>query len=281
MPEHVVESAWLAHGPFAFWLVAALKPATFAELGTHNGFSYFVFCEAATRLHLDTRTFAIDTWAGDDHAGFYGDDIFDLVVRVNTERYTSRSTLLRGYFDDFAGKFEDGTIDLLHIDGRHGYDDARHDFESWLPKMSDRGVVLFHDIAEHDHGFGVWQLWDDVAARYPSFAFEHSHGLGVISVGPIIDPALQSLFDATVEETTLIREFYSARGQRVEAAYGLLREREQLRAAVVESDRRAFDSRKELAGVLNSIAWKSTVPLRWVTSKLPPALRLRMRGTGR
>lgn len=281
MPEHLVESAWLGHGSFAFWLIGALAPSTLVELGTHNGFSYFAFCEAANRLNIDMRAFAIDTWAGDDHAGFYGEDIFDLVVRVNSERYGARSTLLRGYFDDFVADFEDGTIDLLHIDGRHGYDDARHDFESWLPKMSERGVVLFHDIAEHDNGFGVWQLWDEVAVAHPSFSFAHSHGLGVIAVGSEVDPALRSLFEADADETARIREFYSARGSRIEAAYGLLRERAQLQAALAESDKRAFDTRNELAGVLNSIAWKSSAPLRWLIARVPRSVRLRLRGTAR
>ena len=278
MPEHVVESAWLGHGPFAFWLMASARPRVLAELGAHNGFSYFAFCEAAERLRLSTRTFAIDTWQGDDHAGFYTEEIYDLVSRVNTEHYADDSTLLRGYFDDFVDTFDDGSIDLLHIDGRHSYEDAKHDFESWLPKLSDRGLVLFHDIAEHERGFGVWKLWDEVAARYPSFAFEHSHGLGVISVGPSVPSALRPLFDADEDETVRIRNFYSARGDRVIAAYSLLLEREQLRAALVESHRQLFDSRNELIGAHNSIAWKSSAPLRWVIRHVPAGIRLRLRG---
>jgi hypothetical protein len=278
MPEHVVESAWLGHGPFAFWVMAAVRPRVLAELGTHNGFSYFAFCEAAERLHLHTRTFAIDTWEGDDHAGFYTEDIYEMVSRVNAERQGHDSTLLRGYFDDFLESFDAGSIDLLHIDGRHGYDDAKHDFESWLPKLSEAGIVLFHDIAEHERGFGVWKLWAEVAATYPSFSFEHSHGLGMIAVGPDVPRALQPLFQADAAETTRIRDFYSGRGERVVAAYSLLLEREQLRIALVESDRQLQAGRHELNGLRNSVAWKSSAPLRWVIGRIPPGTRLRMRG---
>ena len=68
-PDHLPASAWLTHAPFAFWLVDALRPKLFVELGTHHGFSYFAVCQAIARLGLGTAAFAVDTWRGDDHAG--------------------------------------------------------------------------------------------------------------------------------------------------------------------------------------------------------------------
>ena len=52
-PAHIVTSAWLEHAPFAFWLVDAVRPRSVVELGTHHGFSCFVFAEAVKRLGLD------------------------------------------------------------------------------------------------------------------------------------------------------------------------------------------------------------------------------------
>jgi hypothetical protein len=286
-PSHVVESAWLEHGPFAFWIVNALKPRVLAELGTHNGYSYFAFCEAISRLHLETNAFALDTWKGDDHAGFYGEDVFDLVTAVNEREYAEFSTLLRGYFDASLHLFADGSIDLLHIDGRHGYEDVKHDFESWLPKMSERGVVLFHDIAEHQTDFGVWKLWEEVAERYPSFAFEHGHGLGVAAVGEDVPAAISSLFSASDSDAEGIRAFYHQRGVIIDRVWAEQVARAELRAALASVEQQLVTANEaaaeaeakrsavavELAAVLDSAAWKSTAPARWIGSRIPAPMR--------
>ena len=158
-PAFRPESAWIDHGPFAFWLIQALRPRTLVELGTHGGYSYFVFCQAIKSLNLDTRCFAVDTWQGDEHAGFYSEDFFNRVSDHNAAHYGSFSRLVRATFDAALAHFSDGAIDLLHIDGRHFYEDVKHDFEAWKPKLSDRAVVLFHDTNVRERDFGVFRLW--------------------------------------------------------------------------------------------------------------------------
>lgn len=221
MPRHVVESAWLEHAPFAFWLVSAVRPDSIVELGTHNGFSYFAFSEAVVRLGLPTRTYALDSWQGDDQAGFYGDDVYEKVRAVNEAEFSEFSTLLRGYFDDSLDAIDDASVDLLHIDGRHGYDDVRHDFEAWLPKLTQRGVVIFHDTAERQEGFGVWKFWAEIRTAYPSFEFEHGHGLGVLAVGPQVSPKLAAFFEAATTHSDAIRATYAELGANVSRQYTL------------------------------------------------------------
>src|SRR5438445_627722 len=80
-------SAWLEHAPFAFWLIDAHRPQTLVELGTHYGFSYLCFCQEVLELDLTTRCFAVDTWHGDAHALFYGDEVFSDFQGYHDPRY--------------------------------------------------------------------------------------------------------------------------------------------------------------------------------------------------
>lgn len=178
-----VDSAWYSHVPFGHWVVAAAQPHILVELGTHAGVSYFAFCEAVARLQLDTRCLAIDTWEGDLHSGFYGHEIFTDLKEVHDARYGAFSELLRTTFDNGLSYVSDGSVDLLHIDGRHLYEDVRHDFLTWKPKLSPRAVVLFHDTNVRERDFGVWRLWNELSQSYPSFELLHGHGLGVVAVG--------------------------------------------------------------------------------------------------
>lgn len=213
-PEHVVTSAWWEHAPFAFWLMDALRPRSVMELGTHFGFSMFAFAEAARRLGLPTRLYALDSWTGDDQAGYYGDEVFASVAATAARDYPGAIELVRGYFADSRERFQPSSIDLLHIDGRHGYEDAKDDYLRYVDLVRDGGVVLFHDIAERSEGFGVWRLWEEVSVGRPAFAFEHGHGLGVLAVGEAA-PALRPLFDCDALIAGQIRSDFARLGRRV------------------------------------------------------------------
>src|ERR1700736_2041178 len=130
-PSRIKLSAWVEHIPFAFWIIEASRPGCFVELGAHSGTSYAAFCQAVQALGLETKCYAIDTWKGDVQTGFYGDDIFADVAAHNQEFYSGFSSLIRSSFDEALQYFEDGSIDLLHIDGCHSYEAVRHDFDQW------------------------------------------------------------------------------------------------------------------------------------------------------
>ena len=265
-PERIAASAWMGHTPFAMWLVSALRPRLVVELGTYTGVSYCAFCQAVKELKLNARCYAVDTWRGDQQTGVYGEEVFDELRRHHDARYSDFSALINSTFDEALARFTDHSIDLLHIDGAHQYENAKHDFESWLPKLSDRGIALMHDIDERGPGFGVFQLWQELKTKYPAFEFHHEHGLGVLAVGPNISENLCPLFSLSKEEADAVRRTFDVLGQRVSAARDLdesARRYEGLAREISARDR-VID---ELAGqhsllqnsrteILNSRSWR-------------------------
>ncbi|CAN5713899.1 hypothetical protein BH11VER1_BH11VER1_26520 [soil metagenome] len=209
-------SAWLEHIPFALWLVEHHRPKIIVELGVHTGPSYCAFCQAVLELRLDSKCYGIDTFGGDLHAGYYDSSILAELRAYHDPRYAKFSTLVQSSFENALEQFEDGTIDLLHIDGLHHYEAVRHDFESWLPKLSHRAIVLFHDTRVHERDFGVFRLWAELQTAYPSFEFFHEHGLGVLAVGKQQTPDMEGIFSNTNKEHhASIREFFSVLGVRL------------------------------------------------------------------
>lgn len=217
-------SAWYEHGSFASWLMATQRPASFVELGSHWGFSYFAFCQSAQKNKILVRCHAVDTWQGDEHAGNYGQNVFAAVSAQNQKHYAGFSQLIRTTFEAAAETFANGSIDLLHIDGLHTYAAVKHDFLTWLPKMSPRGVVLFHDSNVRERDFGVWQLWAELTPQYPHFEFLHGHGLGVLAVGHEVAPELQALcaVPAGSETAAQIQNFYAQLGANISVRAQLL-----------------------------------------------------------
>jgi hypothetical protein len=233
-------SAWWGHVPFAHWLVTALRPGLIVELGTQNGVSFSSFCEAMQRGHIVGRCFAIDTWKGDEQTGFYDDTVYQNLFGFIQSRYGAFAELVRLSFDEALPCFDEGSIDLLHIDGLHTYEAVKSDFENWLPKLSDRAVVLFHDTNVRQNDFGIWKLWDEIRERYPSFEFLHGHGLGVAAVGKNVPKPIVKLSEMEEAKRTVIQDRFAQLGARWIAA----------------------DSAVQLSAIYRSTSWRLTKPLR-------------------
>ena len=205
-------------------MVAFLRPARIVELGTHFGESYFGLCQAVLENDVPCRCFAVDTWQGDRHSGFYGEEVFDEVDAYNRANYSSFSTLLRCTFEEALPGFTDLSIDLLHIDGLHTYEAVSHEFHSWLPKVRPGGIILLHDIVGRGKDFGVWKFWEEISASFESFEFHHQSGLGVVRVpGPPLPdhPFFRALFTPESCSEEKLRRYYVGLSDQLEYGVGL------------------------------------------------------------
>lgn len=207
-------SAWSELIPTLFCIFVINRPRRFVELGTHNGVCFFAACQISKSNDLATECVAVDNWVGDPHASFHSKEIFENFAS-NIRRYYPSQYYIRSNFDQALSCFDPGSIDLLHIDGYHTYAAVRHDFETWLPMMSDEGVIMFHDINVHGREFGVWRFWSELEEKYPSFSVHHSHGLGIICLGkvPTALSELISLINDVPEVQKALRVFLQESGK--------------------------------------------------------------------
>ena len=305
-------TAWAGHIPFAFFIVSLLKPKILVELGVHAGGSYNAFCQAVRELKLDTKCYGVDTWRGDKHTGTYEEELYDQVVQYHRENY-SFSTLLKKTFNEALENFSDQSIDLLHIDGCHTYEAVKKDFNTWLPKMKNDGVVIFHDICERSDDFGVWRFWEELKAKYNTIEMAHSHGLGVAFLGyknaeveqfasqfnqesftKLLFEKMGNLFKENTELTAhnkglqeAVNQYYQELEQRnhelIAQAQELNQKEQELiktREALAVRDRELEHMSRQVNEMINSVSWKVTVPLRavgqWVRKvrKSSPQIRL-------
>ncbi len=209
---------WVEHIPFIFYLIPTLKPRLIVELGTHSGNSFFAICQAIKENGLQTKCYAVDTWLGDKHTGYYYEDVYTSVAKHQQENYPDNTVLLRMTFNEALTLFENKRIDLLHIDGLHTYEGVKQDFENWLPKLSEKAIVLFHDTRIKMKDFGVWRFWDEVSKKYPSFEFYHGCGVGVLAVGNEVPPAVLHFITDT-HNSSEHRQFFEEEGKKVYKLY--------------------------------------------------------------
>ena len=279
LPVKFGESAWYQHVPFAYWLIEQMKPKSFMELGVHNGVSYFAFCEAARQLNLNSKFIAVDNWVGDTQAGLFDTSVFNNLV-LNHKKYENFSTFMKSNFKEALSKIEDNSIELIHIDGFHSYNQVKNDYNFAFEKVNkENGIILLHDVNEYQITFGVNEFFSELEIKFRTFKFNHGHGLGVVLIGSNIDPNLiEMLVTDNTELKNGFRKYFEVLGQRCE----LYASNIQLKEIMIEqknllhqntkkiedllknNDAIKIESEKQIYQLTNSISWRLTQPLRYL-----------------
>lgn len=180
-------SPWSGHRRFGYDLISYYQPEIVVELGSFYGCSAFAFMQAIRDNHLNTRMYPVDLWeAGDSFTLHdYEQDIYSFFVRVKEKEFSDINVeMLKMTFDSANKLFEEKSIDILHIDGSHAYEDVKHDFELWLSKVKDHGIILFHDVSEqllYGETLGSCRFWKEIQEKYEyTVEMQFSWGLGVL-----------------------------------------------------------------------------------------------------
>jgi Methyltransferase domain/Glycosyl transferase family 2 len=257
---------WTDHIPFIFALAALERPRRFVELGTLRGSSFLAFCQAARQAGFESEAIAVSAWSVDPENEAAYRTAFD-DFRFIASKYDDFASWLKMDHAEAALRFDEGSVDLLHLDGFRDYDALKSVLDTWLPKVSSRGVLLLHDTNSHGQDFGVWRVWEELRERFPTLEFRHGQGLGVACVGdgatgPVArlaswvesDPEMRTLFQHHFEQLGRMsaelfsRRFDMARSDNRGRSEGLKAEeltwlRQELASAKTENE--------DLRGLLN------------------------------
>jgi MMP 1-O-methyltransferase len=110
------------------------------EIGSWKGKST-ICLGLGSRAGRGVRIFAVDP-----HADYRHGEFKDNVERAGIGDLV---TPVKGLSQQVASDF-DQPIELLFVDGSHEEELVREDFDKWVPKVVEGGVVAFHDTTWHD-----------------------------------------------------------------------------------------------------------------------------------
>ncbi len=190
IPTGLADSAWLLHG-----LVRSLKPENCVEIGSACGHSTCLI-GLALKQNLRGRL-----WAVDPHEPTLWND--GRPQNTFNSYDTLRRNLGRAGVADYVEIVRHRTvaavpalparIDFAFIDGDHSYEGVKQDWEILLPRMTEFGVVIFHDTMWDRHvddpvyrrwrreGMGVPRFMEELrTAGYPLITVDQNWGLTLV-----------------------------------------------------------------------------------------------------
>jgi predicted O-methyltransferase YrrM len=165
-----------------------LKPKTILEIGTARGGTLFLFCQAAPET---AEIVSLDLPYGKNGGGFpkWKEPVYQLFARSG-----QRLTLLRAnsHLEESRKRVEHAVsgkkFDFILIDADHSYDGVKRDFDLYSPLLSERGIVVLHDILPNrfDPEIDVHRFWRDVSAAHQCEEIIDDYQQGCLGIGIVI-----------------------------------------------------------------------------------------------
>ena len=124
----------------------------FLEIGFHAGFTNTIL----KKIFNFQEIVAIDIIDGPVNGSAFRANLrfknLTLICNDSTSQYSI----------DIASKL--GPFDLIFIDGNHDYEIAKKDFENYKEMISNKGVIVLHDIKSMVHE-GLPRLWNEITSK--------------------------------------------------------------------------------------------------------------------
>jgi hypothetical protein len=128
----------MTHDELALLCRFARSASSIAELGCFKGRSL----GAMGLSNPKAKLYGID-WFGDmSHRNYEGSTLEE--TKANLDRLGVAAEIFVGTTDEVAERF-DRTIDLLHVDAGHSYEECMNDLNNYTPKIAPGGAVCIHD----------------------------------------------------------------------------------------------------------------------------------------
>ncbi len=135
---------------FLYLVSREFKPKIMVEIGTYQGLG-------SIHLALGNPEGRVTTI--EQRLGFR-----DALYRFCYNENINNIDALIGESLAVVDRFMDNSIDLLFIDGNHDYEFAKEDYNKYLPKVKENGIILIDDIQLHS---GMERFWEEI--KEPKF----------------------------------------------------------------------------------------------------------------
>jgi predicted O-methyltransferase YrrM len=134
------------------------RPNNILEIGSYMGATFWLMCQYSTGYKV-----SIDLCTPEWHEERQRFKLFsDGVILIDT------ASQLPVTVNRVIEQTQNSKFDLIFIDGDHIFDKVMEDFNIYSKFLSNRGVVVFHDI-HPNHKFkdtyGVRQVWDGLIGQ--------------------------------------------------------------------------------------------------------------------
>jgi hypothetical protein len=158
---------WLLYG-----LVRTLRPRVVVELGRGRGAST-MFLARGVADNASGQVWSLDLSDGDEVRCLLGSEGLDgPVILCSFSTHGHEAEVLSARLAE---------VDFLFVDAGHAYADIQADAALWLPRLSERGIAVFHDATRWGvDGLDVSQFLESGGgldeAVYPGLTFGHDMG---------------------------------------------------------------------------------------------------------